>query len=132
MEITGRLTSDAVIADVTNTDRKVVNFTVAINDRYRAKGSTETKEYVTYINCAYWMGTGVAKLLTKGSCVTVTGRLHLNTYLDREGKAKGAIRCHANDIKVLLSKKQGNATNTTNITAVPAGGLTEPLDDLPF
>jgi single-stranded DNA-binding protein len=37
MEITGRLTSDAVIADVTNTDRKVVNFTVAINDRYRAK-----------------------------------------------------------------------------------------------
>lgn len=129
MEITGRLTSDAVIADVTNTDRKVVNFTVAINDRYRAKRSTETKEYVTYINCAYWMGTAVAKLLTKGSCVTVTGRLHQNTYLDREGKAKGAIRCHVNDIKVLLSKKAGAVVVPLS---VPAHELTKPLDDLPF
>jgi single-strand DNA-binding protein len=129
MEISGRLTSNAVIADVTSTDRKVVNFTVAVNDSYRPKGSTETKEYVTYFNCAYWIGTAVAKLLTKGSVVTVTGRLHYSAYMDKKDEPQASVRCHVNTIKILFSKK-------TDAVVVPlsvsANELTEPLDDLPF
>ena len=127
MEFSGRLTSDAIIADVTGTDRKVVNFTVAVNDSYRPKGSTETKEYVTYFNCAYWIGTGVAKVLTKGSVVTVTGRLHHSAYIDKAGNPQSSIRCHVNTIKILFSKKQAAVA-----VPVSANDLTEPLDDLPF
>ena len=40
MEITARLTGDAIVSTVKN-DRQVVNFNVAINDSYKAKGSNE-------------------------------------------------------------------------------------------
>jgi single-strand DNA-binding protein len=40
MEITARLTGDAKISTLKN-DRQVVNFSVAINDSYKSKGSTE-------------------------------------------------------------------------------------------
>ncbi len=52
MEITGRLTADAIVNKVNN-DRQVVNFSIAINDKYKPKGSTEVKEIVTYIDCSY-------------------------------------------------------------------------------
>lgn len=125
MEMTGRLTANAVIATVQGIDRQVINFTIALNDTFKVKGTGEIKEYVTFIDCAYWLGTGVAKLLTKGSLVTVIGRLTPNAYLDRQGQPKGGIRCHTDRIKIHQSVKQP--------VAPPApADLTEPLDDLPF
>ena len=125
MEFTGRITADAKTSTVKG-DKEVVNFSVAINDRYRPKGSTETKELVTFINIAWWKGTGIAKILLKGAIVTVTGRLHVNAYNDLNGNARASINCHANEIKLVHSKKSGNAPNPE-----PAQ-ITEPLEDLPF
>lgn len=125
MEFTGRITADAKVSTVKG-DKEVVNFSVAINDRYRPKGSTETKEFVTYINVAWWMGTGITKILRKGAIVTVSGRLYTNAYNDLQGNAKASINCHANEIKLVHSKKTEAAT-----AAAPAE-VTEPVEDLPF
>lgn len=122
MEMTGRLTANAVVATIANTDRKVVNFTIAINEGYHVKNTGEMKEFTTYIDCGYWIATGVAKLLTKGSLVTVTGRISPDAYIDRQGNAKATIRCHVDRIKVHHTVKQ----------PLNAAELTEPLDDLPF
>ena len=54
MEITGRLTADATLHQV-GENKEVVNFSIAINDSYKPKGSSEVKEVVTYINCSYWL-----------------------------------------------------------------------------
>ena len=43
MEMTARLTGDAKLSNLKN-DKQVVNFTVAINDNYKAKGSDEIKK----------------------------------------------------------------------------------------
>ncbi|SHH90227.1 single-stranded DNA-binding protein [Flavobacterium aquidurense] len=59
MEITGRLTADASVQKVNN-DKQVVNFSIAINDNYKPKGSTELKEVVIYIECSYWLNTATA------------------------------------------------------------------------
>ena len=64
MEITGRLTRDAVVAK-TAKDREVVNFSIAVNDTYKAKGSAEAVKIVTYIDCSYWLSSGVAQWLKK-------------------------------------------------------------------
>lgn len=48
MEITGRITANSVVHKESN-DRQVINFSIAINDNYKPKGSTEVKEVVTYI-----------------------------------------------------------------------------------
>lgn len=125
MEFTGRITADAKISTVKG-DKEVVNFSVAINDRYRPKGSTETKEFVTYINVAWWMGTGIAKILKKGAILTVSGRLYVNAYNDLQGNAKASINCHASEIKLVQLKK------TEQTEEHQPADIIEPIADLPF
>ena len=75
MEFTGRITADAK-TNVVKGGKEVVQFSLAINDRYRSKGSTEVKEFTTYIEVAWWMNTGIAKILRKGAIVSVSGRIY--------------------------------------------------------
>ncbi|MES2331213.1 MAG: single-stranded DNA-binding protein [Bacteroidota bacterium] len=125
MEFTGRITADAKVSTVKG-DKEVVNFSVAINDCYRPKGSTETKEFVTFINVAWWMGTGITKILRKGAIVTISGRVYANAYNDLSGNPKASINCHASEIKLVHSKKSEMQEETK-----PAE-LTEVVEDLPF
>jgi single-strand DNA-binding protein len=125
MEFTGRITAEAKISTVKG-NKELVTFSVALNDRYRDKTTGETKEFVTFINIAWWKGTGIAKILKKGAIVTVVGRLSVNGYTDKEGRAKASITCHANDIKLLQGKKSDDGPVSQPVE------LTEPLEGLPF
>lgn len=125
MEFTGRITADAKISTVKG-DKEVVNFSLALNERYRPKGSTETKELVTYINVAWWLGTGVTKILRKGAIVTITGRLFPTAFTNMQGEAVGAINCNASEIKLIQPAKTELSSTPTPAT------ITEPVADLPF
>lgn len=125
IQMIGRLTANAETKTV-NGDKQVVNFSIALNDRYKPKGATEAKEFVTYINVSWWMGTGIAQILKKGAIVTVTGRIYTNAYIDLQGNAKASINCHANSIELIHSKK-------AEATATPAPAeITDVVEDLPF
>ena len=52
MTIIGRITQDAIV-NTTKDDRKVVNFSLAINDSYKPKGGGERVKVTTYCNCSY-------------------------------------------------------------------------------
>lgn len=125
MELTGTITADATVATVKG-DKEVVNFTIAINDRYKPKGETKAKEFTTYINIAWWMGKGIMKILNKGAIVTVSGRLAVNAYLDMNGNAKASLNCHAESIKLIRGKK------SETLAQPEPHELTEPVADLPF
>lgn len=125
MQITGRITADAKINTVKG-DKEVVNFSIAVNDRYKVKGTNEVKEFVTFINVAWWKSTGIVKILKKGAIVTVTGRLSCNAYIDMNGNAKASINLNADKIDLIHSKKA-----EVMIEAEPAL-ITEPVADLPF
>lgn len=129
MEISGRITKDAVTAKVSN-DREVVNFSIAINDTYRPKGAEELKKIVTYIDCSYWMGSKMAQWLKKGTVVELFGRIGLNVYNNAEGKALGSLTFHTTNIKILVFPK------TENTAEVPASQKKntdqDTPDDLPF
>ncbi|RKR08919.1 single-strand DNA-binding protein [Flavobacterium sp. 90] len=109
MEITGRLTADASVQKVNN-DKQVVNFSIAINDNYKPKGSTELKEVVTYIECSYWLNTATAKWLKKGTLVQLFGRIGMNVYNNSEGVAVGSLTFHTNNIKILVFPKKVEST----------------------
>jgi single-strand DNA-binding protein len=125
MQITGRITADAKINTVKG-DKEVVNFSIAVNDRYKVKGTNEVKEFVTFINISWWMSTGVLKILKKSAIVTVTGRLSCNAYIDMNGYAKASINFNADKIDLIHSKKVEAV-----IKAEPSL-ITEPVADLPF
>ncbi|UUW08657.1 single-stranded DNA-binding protein [Flavobacterium plurextorum] len=129
MEISGRITKDAVTAKIAD-DREVVNFSIAVNDSYRPKGSSELKKIVTYIDCSYWMSSKMAQWLKKGTMVELFGRIGLNVYNNAEGKALGSLTFHTSNIKILVFPK------TENNAAAPAvqlnSGADDQPDDLPF
>ncbi len=127
MEMTARLTGDAKLSTLKN-DRQVVNFNVAINDSYKAKGSNEPTKIVTYVQCDYWVNPGIAQYLTKGTLVELQGRIGVNAYTRNDGEAKATLTFHVNTIK--LHGKVVAKSDTpvkANATAV-----FEPADDLPF
>ena len=124
MVLIGRLTKDAVVAQLKN-ERQVVNFTLALNDGYKPKGKDEWVNLTTYFNCAYWISTKIAERLKKGNLIEITGRLYVSAYKDMQGEGKGSINCHVSTIKVHQQMK----TDTVK-------GETEPKEkatnDLPF
>jgi single-strand DNA-binding protein len=122
MHFVGRLTKDASIATLKD-ERKVVNFTVAINDYYKPKGKEKGISVATFVNCSYWINTTIVDRLKKGTLVEIDGRLSVNAYLGIDNEAKASINCHANALKIHQAAKQASD--------VPAD-ITEPMDDLPF
>jgi single-strand DNA-binding protein len=135
MEIAGRVTADATVT-TTKSDKKVVNFSIAINDSFKAKGATEYTEIVNYINCSYWQSEKVAQVLKKGAMVQCFGRIGVNAYLNSAGEAVGSLTFHTNDLKVLVyAKKEEPAERAPiDMTANKAGAskADEQHDDLPF
>ena len=127
MEMTARLTGDAKISTLKN-DRQVVNFNVAINDSYKAKGSNEPTKIVTYVQCDYWVNPGIAAYLIKGTLVELQGRVGVNAYKANDGEAKATLTFHVNTIKLHGSagvKNEGAVKPNPEEVAVPT-------DDLPF
>lgn len=124
MEIIGRMTADATVNE-TKAGKKVVNFSIAINDTYKAKGMEEVKRFVTYINCSYWINPGVAAYLTKGTLVECHGRIGADAYTGKDGEAKARLNFHVNILKLhgSSSRTETSAANTTE---------KETADDLPF
>lgn len=122
MEITGRIIADAKVVTLKD-ERKVVNFTVAVNDYFKPKDSSEGKQVTVFYNCAYWISTKVAEQIKKGGIVEVNGRIYTTAYMGDE-KPKASLHCHVNSIKVHTIVKKENQKGNRE--------LTEPLDDLPF
>ena len=130
MNITGRLTRDAEVRTLSN-EKQVVNFSVATNDSYRNKQG-ERVEQTTYFDCAYWISAKVARLLTKGTLVELTGRVSTRAWVSKDGEARAGLNFHTSNIKLHGGSRrtetiQATAQSESNSTA---GQGTE--DDLPF
>ena len=130
MEIIGRITRDATVSE-TKAGKKVVNFSIANNDTYKTKGSSEVQKITTFVNCAYWINPGMAVYLTKGTLVECYGRIGANAWTNKEGEVKASLTFHVNTIKLHGRSASGNTTTTPVVpmTTAPAAAV---ADDLPF
>ncbi|HAY3501258.1 single-stranded DNA-binding protein [Elizabethkingia anophelis] len=140
--IVGRITKNAEINTLKN-DKQVVNFSVATNDSYKTKDG-ERREQTTYYNCSYWISSNVAKILTKGSLVELSGRISSSAWIGKDGEIKSGLNFHTSKIKLHGGGKRSEtgeaeinqsqpssnqfAQNTQNTN--PLAGETD--DDLPF
>ena len=127
MEIKARLTGYAKLTTVKN-DKQVVNFNVAINVSYKAKGTGEVTKIVTYVQCDYWVNPAFAQHLTKGTLVELQGRIGVNAYTGKEGEAKASLTFHVNTINLHGKAKASDETPVM----VNAAATAVPADDLPF
>lgn len=135
--IVGRITKNAEINTLKN-DRQVVNFSVATNDSYKTKDG-ERRD-----NCSYWISPNVAKILTKGALVELSGRISSSAWIGKDGEIKSGLNSNTSKIKLHGGGKRSEAgdvnfnqreqsdnqivQNTQNTN--PFADETE--DDLPF
>ena len=103
MEITGRLTDEAKVNKTSN-GKEVVNFCIAINERYK-NSQGETKKETAFVNCSYWITTKVAEHLHKGMIVSLYGNLSCKAYIDNQGEAQPVLNFHTNDIKFISKSR---------------------------
>ena len=130
MNITGRLTRDAEVR-TTSQDKQVVNFSVATNDSYRTKQG-ERVEQTTYFDCSYWITPNVAKLLTKGTLVELSGRVSTRAWAANDGELRAGLNFHTSQIKLHGGNKRAE---TVQATAKPESNTVtgqETEDNLPF
>jgi len=126
MLVIGRITKDAVVKQLKN-ERQVIEFSIAVNDWYKPKGSQSGVKVSTFFNCSYWLNPRIAERLKKGTLVELSGRAGVNVYNDMKGEAKDSLIFHVNNIKIHQMVKAGITS------ALPvAKPISEPGDDLPF
>lgn len=130
MNIIGRLTRDAEVRTVSQ-DKQVVNFSVAINDTYKNKQG-ERIEQTTYFDCAYWLNTKVAKSLTKGTLVELSGRAYARAWQGSNGEPYAGLNFHTSQIKFYGGGKKSQSADTENGAQDNRGAKQEDNDDLPF
>ena len=80
----------------------VCNFSVATNERRRDKAG-EQQDITTWFRVNAWgrQAENVSKYLTKGQRVYVEGRLHVEDWTDRDGKARYTLEVNASDVQFL-------------------------------
>lgn len=130
MNITGRLTRDAEVR-TTSQDKQVVNFSVAINDSYKNK-SGERIEQTTYFDCSYWITPKVAKLLTKGTLVELSGKVSTRAWTGNDGELRAGLNFHTSQIKLHGGSRKAETVQATAQTKNNKVTAQETADDLPF
>lgn len=125
MTIIGRLTKDAVVNTLED-ERKVVNFSIAVNDVYKPRGG-ELVKLTTYFNCAYWISDKIAEKLKKSTLVEITGRLFVKAYIGADNNAKASLNCHVASIKIHAWPKD---VSVSPVTTNPSNE--EADENLPF
>ena len=125
MNIIGRLTRDAEVRTLPS-EKQVVNFSVATNDSYRNKQG-EPIEQTTYFDCSYWITPNVAKLLTKGTLVELSGRVSTRAWTGNDGEPRAGLNFHTSQIKLHGGGKKSETAQATTST-----NNSKAEDDLPF
>lgn len=137
MEIVARIVSDAQVNE-TKSGKKVVNFSIAINDYYKPKNG-EGVQLTTFARCSYWVRAAqavpaIAPRLVKGALVELHGRIAVGAYTNKSGEAVGVLNFHVSSIKLHTTKQGATASTAQTGQSVTAGlvGSGDSDDDPPF
>ena len=128
---TGNLGKDAETR-YTPAGKTVVQFSVAVKSGYGEKAST------TWARCSLWGDRGevLAKYLTKGQLVGITGEAELKEFVNKEGNKQSSLEVRVNDLTLLGGKQDKAETpeRPSERKAAPAstGEFNDFEDSIPF
>ena len=92
-----------------NNDDHVVNFSVAVNERWKSRNG-EPQERTTWLRIVAFNGIGsaCAEFLKRGSAVYVEGRLQVREYEDKSGNARTTVEVVASKVRFLGGGNSGD------------------------
>ena len=101
--ITGNATREPELR-FTPSGQAVASFGVAVNRRWQNRQTQEWEEQVSFFDVAAWsqLAENISECLTKGSRVTVTGRLEQRSWETQDGERRSKVEIVADDIAASL------------------------------
>jgi len=110
----------------------VCKFSVATNERRRDKAG-EQQDITTWFRVTVWgkQAENVSKYLSKGRKVYLQGRLHVEEWVDREGKPRQSLEVNASDVHFIDGPGGGGGVEGIPVRSqqgggAPAGGGSQP------
>jgi len=137
----GNLTKDVDVRTTPN-GQSVANFTLAVSRTWK-DGGGNPQEQTSFIPCVAWGKTGevLAKYVSKGSPLLVSGRLDQRSYEDKDGNKRSVFEVSVEDFNFISSNNPNDRTPMTQAQALNGGRDFVPsevedapisLDELPF
>jgi single-strand DNA-binding protein len=92
-----------------NDSDQVVNFSVAVNERWKSRDG-EPQEKTTWLRVVAFNGVGqaCAEHLRKGDGLYVEGRLQIREYEDKDGNPRTSVEVVASKVRFLGRGHNGN------------------------
>ncbi len=116
----------------------VCSFSIATNERRKDK-TGEMQDQTTWFKVTLWgrQAETASQYLTKGRPVYIEGRLRVDEWTDRDGKARHTLEVHGTDMQFIggrtdepLAAKAAVADSTSVADSPPERPITD--DDIPF
>lgn len=107
----------------------VCSFSVATNEKKRAAGGTgEEQSITTWFRVTLWgkQAESASKYLTKGRPVYIEGRLRVEEWNDRDGKARQSLEVHATDMQFIGTRGE---EGDREFASAPSSAGGEPKSD---
>ncbi len=111
----------------------VCNFTMATNERRKDKNG-EMQDHTLWFRINIWgrQAETASQYLTKGRSVYIEGRLRVDEWTDRDGKARYTLEVHATDMQFIGGRAE-EGTMAKAAAAEPSREHAEVSDDdIPF
>jgi single-strand DNA-binding protein len=128
----------------------VCTFSLASNERRKSSVGGEQQDITTWFRVKVWgkQAEAVSRYLSKGRSVYVEGRLHVEDWIDREGKPRYTLEVNASDVQFIdgpradnegIPVRQFEQEAASQNSVRPAGGRIPPKvavemeeDSIPF
>lgn len=127
--LSGNLTRDPELR-TTAGGTPIMSFGLAVNDRRKNSQTGEWEDYANFVDCTLFgnRATGLAPLLSKGTKVTLEGKLRWSQW-EKDGQKRSKIEVVVDNIDPSLKKSDGS--DEAVIVDFDPGA--EPYDqDIPF
>ncbi len=123
--LVGRLGKDPEVRYLDN-NRAVANFTIATNEVFIDKSGNKV-EQTDWHNIEMWdaLARNAEKVLKKGRTVFIEGKIKNETWTDKDGNKRSAVRIRALQFQVVASPNSEN-TSPSDVKFTP------PVDDAPI
>ena len=138
--VVGNVTVDPTLR-FTPSGQAVATFGVAVNRRWKARGSDEWSEAVSFFDVACWgtLGENVAESVQKGTRVIVEGRLEQRSWETESGDKRSKVEVVADEVgpslrwataTVVRNERSDGGQSATSRSAPPTTNTYD--DEEPF
>lgn len=111
--LTGNITRDPELR-TTAGGMGVLSFSIAVNERYKNNKTDKWEDRPNYFECTMFgaRATSVAKYLSKGSKVSIEGKLRWSQW-EQDGNKRSKVEVIVNEIEFMSSRKDAAAPTET-------------------